>query len=289
MISLNIVGAGRLGQSLARLAAQHPDYRIAGVLCRSPERAEAAVDFIGAGMPGTRLTELPPAELTLLAVPDDQIAATAARLAAEWAGPADALVFHASGAGELDLLAPLAAHGYRIGSLHPAFSFADPARAVTSFAGTLSALDGDDAVYAELARLTVALGGAPFRLAAGGKAAYHASLSVASNFLVTLFDLALRLAGQAGVPPDLQTALLGPLMRQTLDNVLALGPAAALTGPIVRGDAATVARHLQQLHHAPDEQAYRALAVLTVQLSGERLQLHQQRALCALLGLPLPE
>jgi predicted short-subunit dehydrogenase-like oxidoreductase (DUF2520 family) len=286
MIALNIVGAGRLGQSLARLAAQHPDYRIAGVLCRSRERADAAVAFIGAGQPCTRLAELPPAELTLLAVPDDQIAATAAQLAAGWTGPSGALVFHASGAGELDLLAPLTARGWRIGSLHPAFSFADPARAVASFAGTLCALDGDDAVYTELARLTTALGGTPFRLAAGGKAAYHASLSVASNFLVTLSDFALRLAAQAGVPAELQAALVGPLMRQTLDNVLALGPAAALTGPIVRGDAATVARHLDRLATPLDQHAYRTLGALTMQLAGERLHPEQRQALSALLELP---
>lgn len=283
MIDLNIVGAGRLGQSLARLAAASQGYRIAGVLCRNPQHAAAAVAFIGAGQACTRAAELPPAPLTLVAVPDDQIAPVAQELAAHGILPAGALVFHASGAGELDLLAPLAACGLRIGCLHPAYSFAEPARAVTGFAGTLCALDGDDAAYAELAQLTEAIGGSPFRLAPGGKAAYHAALSVGSNFLVTLADFAFRQASAAGVPPALQTALLGPLMRQTLDNTLALGLAAALTGPIVRGDAATVARHLSILSSAQDSAAYRALAALTLELAQGRLSGEQAGALLDVL------
>lgn len=280
---VNIVGAGRLGQTLARLLANHPAYRIGGVLCRSMEKAAAAVAFIGAGLPCCQLVELPGAPLTLLAVPDGQIATVAAQLAEQGLFAPEALVFHASGAGELELLTPLAERGVRIGSLHPAYSFADPERAAADFAGTLCAVDGSDAVYTELGRLAQALGGRPFRLAPGGKAAYHASLSVASNFLVTLTDFALRLASQAGVPVDLQTALVGPLMRQTLDNVLALDPEVALTGPIVRGDAGTVASHLSVLTKPMDEAAYRALAVLTLQLAQPRLRKDQLQTLAQVL------
>jgi len=280
--SVNIVGAGRLGQSLGRLLAESGRYRIAGVFSAHPESAVRAVAFIGQGEAVGTLAALPAADYTLLSVPDGAIAAVAEALARDGRFEADALVFHASGAGELDLLAPLAERGVAVGSLHPAFSFAEPARAVAGFAGTPCALDGDEAACARLASLATAIGGKPFRLAAGGKAAYHAALSVASNYLVTLTELAGQLARQAGVPDGNVAGLIGPLMRQTLENALTLGPAAALTGPIVRGDVGTVARHLAVL---PDDAqaAYRRLGERTVALAAGRLDGMQREALLGVL------
>jgi predicted short-subunit dehydrogenase-like oxidoreductase (DUF2520 family) len=281
--SVNIVGAGRLGQSLGRLLAASVRYRVAGVVSAHHESAVRAVGFIGQGEAVAAIAELPAADYTLVAVPDGTITEVAQALAQGGRFLSGSLVFHASGAGELDLLAPLAERGVAVGCLHPAFSFAEPARAVAGFAGTPCALDGDDAVCARLAMLAEALGGQPFRLAPGGKAAYHAALSVASNYLVTLAELAGSLARQAGVPEGEVAGLIGPLMRQTLENALTLGPAAALTGPIVRGDAGTVARHLAVL---PDDAqpAYRSLGERTVQLAGARLTAQQQAALLALLA-----
>ncbi|MCW3481409.1 DUF2520 domain-containing protein [Neisseriaceae bacterium JH1-16] len=280
--SVNIVGAGRLGQSLGRLLAASGRYRIAGVLSAHAESAARAVAFIGQGEAVGTIAELPTADYTLLAVPDGVIAEAAQALARDGRFLPDSLVFHASGAGELDLLATLAERGIAVGCLHPAFSFADPARAVAGFAGTPCALDGDAPSCARLANLAEALGGKPFRLAPGGKAAYHAALSVASNYLVTLTELAGQLARQAGVPDGEVAGLIGPLMRQTLANALTLGPAAALTGPIVRGDAGTVARHLAVL---PDDvqPVYRRLGERTVALAGARLSAQQQAAVLALL------
>ncbi|MDN0075526.1 DUF2520 domain-containing protein [Crenobacter sp. SG2303] len=280
--SVNIVGAGRLGQSLGRLLADSGCYRIAGVLSAHPESSARAVAFIGQGEAVGTLAALPAADYTLLSVPDGAIAGLAEVLACEARFEANALVFHASGAGELDLLAPLAECGIAVGCLHPAYSFAEPARAVAGFVGTPCALDGDEVVCARLAALATAIGGRPFRLAAGGKAAYHAALSVASNYLVTLTELAGQLARQAGVPDENVAGLIGPLMRQTLENALMLGPAAALTGPIVRGDAGTVARHLAVL---PDDAqaAYRRLGERTVTLAAGRLDAAQRGALLAML------
>ena len=282
MPSLSIIGAGRLGRTLGRLA-HDAGYAVVDVLCRDAAHARDAAGFIGGGRAVTDLAQLAPAECCLLAVPDAAIADTAHELAEAGVVPAGALVFHASGAGETSLLAPLARCGARIGSLHPAFSFADPARAVTGFGGTLCALEGEESVCVELERLAEALGGRPFRLAPGGKAAYHAALSMASNYLVTLNDLALNVAAQAGIEPVVASQLVGGLMRQTLENVLALGPAAALTGPIVRGDTGTVARHLAVIDDALCADAYRAMGRATLRLAGERLDEAEQRELAALL------
>jgi len=270
MKKINLIGPGRLGQSLSRLAVDSGQYQIGGVLVRSASSAAKALDFIGAGQVCLQLTDFPAADLWLLAVPDSSIAEVAQQLAAAKVVKTGDVVFHASGALEAKILAPVQAQGAFIASLHPAFSFADSARAVATFAGTLCAIEGDAAACEMLNSFAHAIGGVPFALAEGGKVAYHAALSMAANYLVTLADLSLQTAHQAGIAPEMANRLVLGLMQQTLSNVQALGPAAALTGPIVRGDAATVAQHLAVLP-ASHQTAYRAMGLATVALAGERL------------------
>lgn len=284
MQTLNIIGAGRLGQTLGRLAVM-AGYRIGSVLCRREAAAEAACAFIGDGDAITHLQQVKPADMTLLSVPDGEIASVATALAASGVLPAGQVVFHASGAGEAALLAPLAGQGLYCASLHPAFSFAEPARAVQGFAGTRCALEGDERAFVPLQALASALGGQPFLLAPGGKVAYHAALAVASNYLVTLHQLALQLSASAGMAPSQAQAVIGDLMQKTLANSLALGPAAALTGPIVRGDAGTVARHRTVMTSAEDA-LYCALGEATLALAANRLDVAGQAAVAAVLAAP---
>ncbi|OWY38731.1 hypothetical protein CEK28_11600 [Xenophilus sp. AP218F] len=284
MRTLTVIGLGRLGRSVARLAAQSGGCRIAQLAGRSLPALEEARAFVGEGEPVALGGALRPADLYLLAVPDGAIAECAQRLADHVDLPAGAVAFHASGVGDAGLLAPLARRGLRVASLHPAYSFADPARAAAGFAGTLCALEGEAEACETLSAFAVDIGGRPFRLAEGGKPAYHAALSVASNYLVTLAAMAERLAAEGGVPEALLRPLLGNLMRQSLDNALALGPRAALTGPVSRGDAGTVARHLQAMRDPGLIEAYRAMGRQTMALAGERLDAEARRRLAALLG-----
>nr|WP_314900981.1 Rossmann-like and DUF2520 domain-containing protein [uncultured Deefgea sp.] len=290
MKTLNVIGPGRLGQSLAYLAQHSGQYQIGGVLARSESSATKALDFIGAGQVCLQLTDLPAAELWLLSVPDSSIAAVAADLAAAQVVKVGDVVFHASGALEANILAPLQAQGALIASLHPAFSFADPARAVATFAnqpGTPCAIEGDAAACEMLNQFAQAIGGVPFALAEGGKVAYHAALSMAANYLVTLANLSLQTAHQAGIAPEMANRLVLGLMQQTLHNIQALGPAAALTGPIARGDAGTVAKHLSVLPES-QQAPYRALGVATVALAGERLSEVQHTGLMMTLQVSSP-
>ncbi len=163
--------------------------------------------------------ETPTARVVLLCVPDAAIAEVAATM------PAGALVGHCSGATALGACAF---------SLHPLMTVTGP----TSFAGVPAAVAGDP-VATEIAE---ALGMHPFHVADADRAAYHAAAAMASNFLVVLEDAAERVAGTAGVD---RRALL-PLVRQTVEN-WGMSGRAALTGPHVRGDRATVARHREAL------------------------------------------
>ncbi|MXR35568.1 Rossmann-like and DUF2520 domain-containing protein [Craterilacuibacter sinensis] len=283
MLSLNVVGAGRLGKVLGRLAQDSGRYRVAAVLCRDRSHAREAAAFVGAAQALDTLADLPPADLTLIAVPDGAIAAVAQALADAQVVRPGSVVFHASGACSSALLAPLTQQGALVASLHPAFSFAEPERARQTFAGSLCALEGEEAACERLAQLVVAIGGEAFYLEGEGKVAYHAALSIASNYLVTLVALAEGVAANAGIEHAVARRLLGGLMRQSLDNALALGAEAALTGPIVRGDVATVASHLTVLDKGQGA-LYRALGQATVELAGDRLDAGQQAGLLAVLG-----
>ena len=153
----------------------------------------------------------------------------------------------------------LARPDVEVGSLHPLQSFPSAEMGVARLPGSWCAVEGPAGVE----RLAISLGMRPFRVDPALRATYHAAATVASNHLVALLGQATRLAEAAGLPPG----ALVPLVRSTLANVEAVGPAAALTGPVLRGDAETVARHLAVLP-AAERPAYRALAERALELSG---------------------
>jgi len=114
-----------------------------------------------------------------------------------------------------------------------------------------------------------AIGARPVRIAAAAKTVYHAASVFASNYLVTVLDAALRAYQAAGVPPDVARELARPLASESLANVFRLGPETALSGPIARGDAATVARQQAAVAawDGPSGALYEALAAATWDLA----------------------
>lgn len=204
-LRIAIVGHGRLGSALARALGQAGD-QVSGPLPRGARPAD--VDAV------------------LLCVPDAEIAEAAELV------PAGAPVGHCSGATGLDALA-----GHEAFSLHPLMTVTAQAGPGV-FAGAGAAVAGSTPAALGLARaLARRLGMRPIEVAAEDRAAYHAAASIASNFLITLEAAAERLAGTVG----LERSDLLPLVRATVDNWARLGPAGALTGPVARGDAATIA------------------------------------------------
>jgi predicted short-subunit dehydrogenase-like oxidoreductase (DUF2520 family) len=212
-IRLAIVGRGRVGRALARAFSE------AGIEVDGP---------LGRG-------ERPTADVVLLCVPDAEIANAATGLDARMVG-------HVSGATPLD--------GVDFG-LHPLQTVAGPE---TSFAGCGCAIAGSTPEAVELARaLALAARMEPFEIDDSARAAYHAAASIASNFVVTLEWMAERVASAAGIEAADARRMLAPLVRQTVDNWAALGPQAALTGPVARGDDVTVARQRKVIAEAaPD-------------------------------------
>jgi predicted short-subunit dehydrogenase-like oxidoreductase (DUF2520 family) len=237
--ALAIVGAGRIGGSLAAAAKR------AGIDATLADREQAPAVLAGA-------------EAALLCVPDTEIAAAAA--VAARAVPPLRRVGHTSGATQLDALAPAAAAGTATFSLHPLQTAPD---ANTDFTGSPCAISGSDAEALGFARaLAAALGMRPFEVPEEHRAAYHAAASIASNFLVTLEESAAGLLDAIGI--DDARELLAPLVLRTAANWAERG-GEALTGPIARGDDATVDRHLAALEARAPElvELYRALASRT--------------------------
>jgi len=265
---LNIVGAGHVGRTLGRLFAAHGAFAVQDVLTRSSASASEAVGFIGAGHAVADLAGLRPAAVWMLAVGDDAIAPACAALAA--AGLLrDAVVFHCSGAKASTELQAAQDAGARVASVHPVRSFADPESVAAAFDGTWCGVEGDADALALLAPAFEAIGARLVPIDAAAKTVYHAASVFASNYLVTVLDAALRAYVAAGVPEEVARELARPLASETLANVFRLGPAVALSGPVARGDLATVARQQAAVAHwdAPTGRLYAALVDATTLLA----------------------
>ena len=264
-----MIGCGKLGRSLGRLWTQHAVALVAGVLNRTHASAEDAVAFIGAGQALAAYDTLPKSDIYLIGTPDEEIAAASAELAATGRIDETTVVFHCSGALSSGYLQAVRARGAAVAAIHPIKSFARPELAAQDFAGTFCGAEGDALALDRLRPLFEASGGIVVPIDGTRKVLYHSAAVMASNYLVTLLDCARRLYIEAGIAPETALAMLAPLTRGTLENVLQTGPKAALTGPIARGDMATVATQqaaLDALHPELGE-LYRSFARLTVGLA----------------------
>jgi predicted short-subunit dehydrogenase-like oxidoreductase (DUF2520 family) len=257
--ALALIGPGRAGTALA-LALGRRGWTTRAVAGRSPDAASTRTAARRLGAPAVAVGDAGSGcGLVVLAPPDAAVGEVAVAVAPSV--EPGALVVHLSGRLGLDVLGELAQRrpDVLVGGMHPLQSLPDPETGAARLAGSWCAVEGppEVAAVAEAVRMRT------FSVGSGARAGYHAAACVASNHLVALLGQVERLAAEAGVPFE---AFL-PLVRATVDNVAELGPAAALTGPVARGDAETVAAHLAAL--ADDERAaYLAGANAALRLAG---------------------
>lgn len=267
--TLNIIGCGRVGRALARLWAQDDTFTIQDVLDRGLEHSRAAIAFIGRGRAVDAVGQMRGAEAWLLTPPDDQIVACCTALAASGLLTAGNIVFHCSGALPSRDLAPAAACGAVIASVHPLKSFAEPAVAAQTFGGTHCAAEGDATALAVLRPAFEGIGGIVSEIDPGFKTIYHAASVIVCNYLTALLETGLRCYEKSGVERETALRMMEPLVRETLDNVFKLGTVEALTGPIARGDHAVVAHQVDALGAWDSRIAaiYRQLGAIAVELA----------------------
>lgn len=272
--TLNVVGCGRVGQTLARLLHERGLCQVQDLKARSAQSARRAAAFIGAGQSADTLAAMRPADLWMLSVPDTQVQAVANELAAVWPGASGhriPMAFHCSGFLQASAMAALGERGCVLASVHPVLNFASASTGVAQFPGTPCGIEGEATALDILRPLLESVGGRCFAVQSEHKALYHAAAVFSSNYLVVLQAIAREAWQAAGVPPALLPDVHAALLQATVTNTLALGPAGAITGPAARGDTAVVQQQgdrVQQWH--PEAAAiYRQMAVLA-----RRLALH---------------
>jgi predicted short-subunit dehydrogenase-like oxidoreductase (DUF2520 family) len=290
--TVSIVGAGRVGIALGK-RLRELGWRIGAVVTRSKSTARAAARRIGAGTPyaspakpestveargfspaksGDLVRALAPGtDVVLIATPDDIMPAVAQSLAnaARAAGPRalrGKIVLHTSATLDRSALAPLARLGASTGSLHPMQAFGG--KVVPKLKGVIFGIEGDAKARRLAQSLARSLGGIPVVIETSDKPAYHAAAVMAGGSIYPVLEAGLQLLISIGFTRKRASQTLLPLLRQILDNIERIGPRAAWTGPLSRGDYAVVAKHMDALRHYPPEfrQSYAALAQLAARV-----------------------
>ncbi len=259
-----------MGPALARLLRERGE-TIAAVASRTPERAAAAAKFVGGETKAVSYGELPQhAAHILIAVPDGAIG-DVARVLAD-AGMRSGVALHTCGARGPEALAPLAAAGVACGAWHPLQTVANPEEGARVLPGVAFAIDGEGEAAAWAEHLTAGLDGLALHISATKRPLYHAAAVMASNYLIALLSTAVMLMREAGVEEATARRALAPLARASIENASRMGPAAALTGPIARGDSDTVREHLVALANAAPEAVglYCAAGLATLQIARQQ-------------------
>jgi predicted short-subunit dehydrogenase-like oxidoreductase (DUF2520 family) len=283
--TISIVGAGRVGRTLGKRLRQL-GWRVGAVVTRSAASSRAAVRAIGAGLARSGITiDAAAADVVLLATPDDALAGVASALAEisgkDWRGK---IVLHTSGTLDRTVLAPLARRGAATGSLHPMQTFSG--RGVPNLAGIIFAVEGDPKARGAAQAIARALGGVPVVIDSRDKPAYHAAAVLVAGSGFPLIESGVRMLMRIGFTRRRAFQTLLPLTRQMLDNVERIGPRAAWTGPLSRGDFAVIAKHAKALRGYPRElqHAYAALAHLAARVLSRKPASAVKRLKRALTG-----
>ncbi len=258
--TLSIIGAGRVGRALGR-RLRELGWKIGAVVSSSESSARKAVRSIGAGRSHAFLTrQVLAAQVILITTPDRctaEIAGDLARIGAEELR--GKIVLHTSGALSSDVLDPVRRCGAAVGSMHPLQTFSGVE--VPPLEGRVFTIEGDTGAVRMARQMARALGAVPVPIDGSKKPLYHAAGALAAGSVLALMEAATRLMAAAGMKRREAVRALLPLTRQVLENFERLGPRAAWTGPLSRGDYGVVAAHAEAMKDLPPEfaQAYEAV------------------------------
>lgn len=264
--NISIIGAGKVGNTLARLWYT-AGVEIKAVYNRNYANAEQLAEYVDADAVDTLEKVINSAEIIFLTVADDALSAIANELAK--IDLTDKAIVHTSGALSIDIFSELALKGASLGSLHPAFPFSDIESAMKNLSGASFAIEAsDEKLQRQLIYLAELLGGKIIIIPEGQKAIYHASLVLISNYTVTLYSLAENMLKPLTSDQSAIDSALMTLLRATVENIANQGIPDALTGPLVRADGETIQGHLQAI----DDDALKSLYISLARLSYPMLE-----------------
>ncbi|MCC8248079.1 Rossmann-like and DUF2520 domain-containing protein [Saccharothrix luteola] len=261
-LAVGVISAGRVGSVLgaALSRAGHVVSAVSAVSRDSLRRAEELLPDVPVLSPPEVAAS---ADLVLLAVPDDELPGLVRGLVATGSLRAGQIVVHTSGAQGVDVLRPAAGLGALCVALHPVMTFtgrAEDVQRMNACSVGVTAADDDEVAWHVGEALVVEMSAEPVRVPEAARPLYHAALAHGANHLITLVADCADLLRDAGIQDA--ERMLGPLLSAALDNALRHGDR-ALTGPVARGDAGTVAKHLAVLADTEALPAYRILALRT--------------------------
>jgi predicted short-subunit dehydrogenase-like oxidoreductase (DUF2520 family) len=256
-----VIGVGRVGSVLGA-ALSRSGHRVVAATAVSDESVRRAERLLP-GVPRMAAdAALDSADLVLLTVPDDQLPGLVAGLAVTRSWRAGQLAVHTSGAHGIGVFAPAVELGVVGMALHPVMTFAGRPEDIQRLDGTSFGVTAPEDFRPVAETLVIELGGEPVWVPEAARVRYHAALTMASNYLVTLVNDSAELLRSTGIEEP--ERLLSPLLSASLDNALRLGDD-ALTGPVSRGDRSTVQAHVRALKGTSFLQPYLAMALRTME------------------------
>jgi predicted short-subunit dehydrogenase-like oxidoreductase (DUF2520 family) len=266
---IGFIGAGKVGSAFGRYIHGH-GVAISGYHDRHDDKCRRAAHATRSHAYPDTATLVSHSDIVLITTRDDQIAGVCSSLCRRKNIDAHHLVGHMSGAHSSRILADARHLGATVFSLHPLQSFADQDKALAELPQTFFSLEGEGEGLQPIRQILKQTGNRFFSITPENKSLYHLSACILSNYLVTLMDLGLAALEKSGIDPDEGFHAMRPLIDGTLSNIACLGTAKALTGPIIRGDAGTIQRHLEALKGSgleDVESMYRQMGLQTLKLA----------------------
>lgn len=276
--SFAIIGAGMVGTAIGFLLKK-AGYKITAIADKSPAALKRARSYIEGVLFCSPQEAVQRADCILITTPDDKISSACKEIAL---CPAikNKLVFHMSGAGDLDILDSAKKAGASVGSIHPLQSFSSIDQAIKNIPGSYFAVTSDNKAQAPAKNIVRNLGGIPFLISSNQKPLYHAAACIASNYFVSLMNTVESIYQAIGLnEKDAKKAYL-PLVYGSLRNIEKSDSISSLTGPIARGDLGTIKKHISAISkNLPQYSSlYSSLGLITVKVAQKKGTLNARQA-----------
>ncbi len=269
-MSIGFIGAGKVGTALG-IYLKLNGFLISGYFSRSEKSSKQSALLTQSNCFDTQKQLAEASELIFITTNDDEIENVVRQLFKDSCLKPNQMIIHTSGALPSTILSPLKAFGCNVYSMHPLMSFADKEKSAEALKSSYFCIEGDEEKMPELEQMLQVLGNKYFKLKPEQKTLYHASACMVSNYLVTLIHSGLKLMEGINIEQETAFRAMLPLINSTIQNILAFGTENALTGPISRGDGATLSKQLDAISSTSPEQLslFTHLAAETIELASE--------------------
>lgn len=243
---IGIVGTGRLGKNLL-FHLDEKGLKVSGIYNKNKSTSISSARICKVEIFDSLEETFKNSDIIFITTPDDKIKEIGDSFSKIDLDFNDKIFLHCSGSLPSTILENIKSKGGSIGSFHPLQSFACLSIDTNPFDGIIFGIEGCDCILDKAKKLAEILGGVPYCLKTEGKTLYHAAAVIASNYLVSLTDIALIFLESAGIEKKNGLNIIAPLMKGTLTNIISKGTKNALTGPVSRGDSETVSAHRESL------------------------------------------